>query len=886
MALDTGQTLGPYQIEAPAGAGGMGEVYKAKDTRLDRTVAIKVLPARTAGNADLRSRFEREAKAISSLNHPHICTLLDVGHENGVDYLVMEYIEGETLSDRLKKGPLETKEAVAIATQIADALDKAHGQGLIHRDLKPANVMLTADGAKLLDFGLAKLQIAEGVVEGISATQTTPLTGAGTIVGTMQYMSPEQLEGSEADARSDIFAFGALLYEAITARPAFEGKSQASLIAAILEREPAPLSSIVPLSPPALDRLVRKCLEKNPDKRWQSARDLADELRWISQSGSQAGVPAPVARKRRSRERIAWISAVLLFILFATTAAYHFVNLPKPPATVRTDILAPDGNTFAMEMGGHIALSPDGSKIAFVTRDTTSGTWGLWVRALNSLVAVPLPNTGDSYYPFWSPDSKYIAFFAKGKLRKILAAGGPVLTICDAPTGRGGTWNKDDIIVFCPKWTDALYKVAAAGGVAEPVTVLDTTYQDFCHRWPFFLPDNDHFLFFARTVEDGGGEKDGICIGSLSGDPVKRLLYAKSNAIYDKGNILYMRESVLMAQPFDPGSLELTGDAVPIAEDVAYSKRFSRGIISVSETGNLVYQSGEIQSGSQLLIYNRNGDVIDSLDSPQLQMDLQLSPDDSKLAVDIRDPNNNNGAIWIHELNRKIKSRLTFEDDMGPIWTPDGNAIIYRGDKDTASIMLQKNIDGISTPDTLAVFTGEAWPSDISPDGKLLVVSVLGDDGIWSTWIAPVDGSQKPYRYNSSAFTEGWLEVSPDGRWMAYMSTESGDDQLYVATFPEFKGKWQVSTDNGDRPHWRADGKELFYLDRDDNIMAAAVDGSGPSFRIGKISTLFKIKAARPGNIYDVWGDGQRFVVNASRSTGSESNITLVQSWGNELAGK
>jgi serine/threonine protein kinase len=563
MSLNAGDKIGPYEIIEQAGAGGMGEVYKAEDSRLERTVAIKVLPATFALNQDIKQRFEREAKAISSLNHPNICTLYDIGEQNGTDYLVMEYIEGETLAEKLSKGPLEIDELIKIAVQITDALDKAHKQGLVHRDLKPGNVMLAKEGAKLLDFGLAKLQPESSIAGTTAVTSTTPLTTEGTIVGTMQYMSPEQLEGKEADSRSDIFSFGILLYEMSTGVKAFKGSSQASLIASIMKEKPRSASEIQPLVPPMLEQVINQCLNKDPEQRWQTAGDLKRSLLWVSEGGSQIGLPAVLSKKRKSREKSAWAIVILLLGVSVALSYFLWQYMSETKHITKSHIIAPENTEFDTNGGGSFALSPDGQKLAFVAEDTTNNKTFLWVRPLNSLAALPLPGTEDAYFPFWSPDNRYVAFFQNGKLKKILATGGPTLSICDAQSGRSGDWNNDDIILFTPTFTGVIHKVSAAGGEAVPITTLDSTKGDVTHRYVRFLPDGNHFLFYARTGTGSVGEEDAICLGSLDGEGFERIIHAASTVDYVDGYILYQREASLMAHPFDADALELVGDAFP-----------------------------------------------------------------------------------------------------------------------------------------------------------------------------------------------------------------------------------------------------------------------------------------------------------------------------------
>ncbi|MDH3890532.1 MAG: serine/threonine-protein kinase [candidate division Zixibacteria bacterium] len=885
MTLVKSQKLGPYEIIEQAGAGGMGEVYKAIDTRLERTVAVKVLPSTFALNQDVKSRFEREAKSISSLNHPCICTLYDVGQENGIDYLVMEFIEGETLTERIMRGPLPMKELLEIAVQIADALDKAHRQGLVHRDLKPGNIMLTKTGAKLLDFGLAKLQIDGSGPEVKSITQTTPLTGVGTLLGTMQYMAPEQLEGEEADARSDIFAFGAVMYEMATGSRAFSGGSQASLIASILKEEPRSVSEVQPMLPPILEQTISQCMEKDPDQRWQTAGDLKRSLQWIADGKMGTRTSSLIPQNRSTRETITMIG-MIFFIIATSVAGYLYwqkTNEPKP--VVKAHLLAPEDNEYGDFAGGSFALSPDGEKLAYSASDTVTNKTQIWVRPLNSLAALPLPGTENAFLPFWSPDSKYIAFFKNAKLKKILAAGGPTLTICNAPNGRSGSWNSEDVILFTPSHIGPIHRVSAAGGESTPVTTLDSSFGDKTHRWVRFLPDGNHFLFYARTGSGSGGEKDAICIGSLDSDRVDRIIHASSTLDYANGHIIYQRESSLMAHPFDAASLELTSDAFPLVEDVSYLQNWSRSIFTVSNNGTLVYRSGKLNIGSQLMLFDRNGEVLDTIGDQLVQFSQRLSPDERFIAISVDDQANSNEDIWTFDIERGIKTRFTFDSTMDamPIWSPDGEQIVFRSDRSGKPGIFVKNVSGLGEIEKILEGDKEVWPYSWTPDGQSIIVMKDVTDKGTDIWAVPVDGEKEAFAAVSTNFDEWYPEISPDGRWLAYVSDETGKEEIYVTPFPGPGSKWQVSTNEGDRPIWRGDGKELYYLNNKEEIMVAEVDGSTASFRVGKVNKLFEINGSRPGTVYDVTKDGQRFLVNQNVQAVSKSKVVLVRNWDHSL---
>ncbi|HEV8609028.1 MAG TPA: protein kinase, partial [Thermoanaerobaculia bacterium] len=618
MTLPAGSRLGPYEILSAVGAGGMGEVYKARDTRLERTVAVKVLPARLSENAGFRQRFEREAKTISQLSHPHICTLHDVGNQDGVEYLVMEFLEGETLTERLARGPLPIEQVLRYGIEISDALEKAHRQGIVHRDLKPGNVMLTKSGLKLVDFGLAKLAgpAPGSVVSSLSVVPTQAemgLTAQGTILGTFQYMAPEQLEGEEADGRTDIFALGLLLYEMATGQKAFSGKTQASLIGAIMHSEPPSISSAKPMTPPVLDRVVRTCLARDPDDRFQTAHDVRLQLQWIAEGGSAIGLPAPVAAKRKSREKLAW-ALVPVAAIAAVAATVFVVRLrTQTPRTVVSMLHPPEKSAFAFDFGP-MALSPDGRRMAFVA--TSSGINMLWVRPLSGVSAQPLAGTEGASNPFWSPDSRFLGFFANRQLKKIEASGGPPQTLADASLGRGGSWNRDGVILFVPNSREVVHRVSASGGEASPVTKLDGGASELSHRWPVFLPDGRRFLYLAQSSV-GAGEKNGIYAASLDGGERKFLFNANTNVAYTPpGHLLFYRERTLLARPFDTKSLRFTEEAFPVAEDVQYFATFAQAVFAASDQGLLAYQTGVSGGQTQLTWLDRAGKPVGTVGAP------------------------------------------------------------------------------------------------------------------------------------------------------------------------------------------------------------------------------------------------------------------------------
>ncbi len=891
MMLATGAKLGPYEILSAIGAGGMGEVYKARDTRLDRIVAIKVLPAHLAGRAALRERFDREAKTIASLNHPHICTLYDTGHQDDIDFLVMEYLEGETLAQRLVKGALPIQQVLQYAIEIADALDKAHRKGVTHRDLKPGNVMLTKTGTKLLDFGLAKLK-QEAAPTNAQLTELPtakdPLTAQGTLLGTLQYMAPEQVEGKEVDARTDIFAFGAVVYEMATGKRAFEGKSQASLIAKILEIDPPPISSLQPMTPPALDRVVKKCLAKEPESRWQAASDVCDELKWIAESGSQTGLPAPVAATRKSPlgdARLAWILAAVFFLAVLALGYFAFSRpAPQQAHAVRFTLFPPEkwslAGTGAVTTGATapVIISPDGQQIAFVAVSEEGKTL-LWVRSLDTLTAQSFAGTEGASAPFWSPDSRTLGFFAGGKLKKIDVSGGPPITLCDAPDNRGGTWNRDGLIVFAPTNTSALQKVSASGGVPAPASVLGQ--GEFGHIRPSFLPDGRHFLYSTIAPRPGLGGP--IYLGSLDSAGRKALFNANSaNAIYTQGYLLFLRETTLIAQPFDARRLVLAGDAFPIAERIRTSTSTQPyGYFSVSENGALVYQTGAETANSQLLWFDRVGKQIGALGDPAAYRSVELSPDGKRTSVSILDDGGKGEDIWLYDVARGLRTRFTF----GPanyfaVWSPDGSRIVFSSRRKGAIDLYQKPSSGAGNEELLLEDNLDKYPDSWSPDGRFVLYESLGSSRSSELFVLPLTGDRKPFPLLQTQFGERDGQISPDGRWVAYRSNESGRNEIYVAPFPGPGGKWQISNAGGIQPRWRHDGSEIFYLTPDNRLMAASINGKGAGIEVGAVKPLFATRSVLVGSYqYDVSADGQRFLIDTSPEQATSAPITVVLNW-------
>jgi serine/threonine protein kinase/Tol biopolymer transport system component len=890
MALQVGTRLGPYEITAPIGAGGMGEVYKARDTRLERVVAIKILPETLASDSQFRDRLDREARAISQLDHPNICTLYDVGEQNGTAYLVMQFLEGETLEARLKKGALPLDQALSIAIQMASALEKAHRAGITHRDLKPGNIMLTKAGAKLLDFGLAKTSpgVATG---GLSMLPTTPpaaITAQGTILGTFQYMAPEQLEGQEADARTDIFAFGTVAYEMITGRKAFVGKSQASLITAIMSSQPATMASLQPLTPASLDHIVTQCLAKDPDDRWQSAGDLTRELQWLTNSGSHAGPPrAPTLVASASSSRVGWIAAAIFFLTtLAAVAAWYLGRSSADTHVYRSAILTP--TSLIGPVFGRVALSPDGRRLAYTAPDA-AGRIMLWIRPLDSTIAQPLASTEGASAPFWSADSHFVAFIANGKLKKIDASGGPALTLCDAAAPLPGTWNRDDVIVF-PSGTgrgsaggSPLFRVPAAGGVPVPATSVDTKAGETTHVSPFFLPDGRHFLFTAQ----GSAAASGVYVASLDSPDRKRLLNLNTSVRYAQGYVLFLQEGTLMARPFDAGRLAFTGDAVPVAEQINGPRAgAASGVFAVSQSGVLVYQeAGTSGAAARLTWVDRTGKVIANVGEPGAFGDVELSPDGQRAVVTIVDPSQGQSDLWTIDLSRGLPTRLTFDprNDVSPLWSPDGSRIVFGSDRRERGRydLYVKAANGTGAEQPLLATEASNLPQSWSSDSQFVAYGTRSA-AQFELWVLPLAGERKPMPVLQTPFANTNMRFSPDGRWIAYQSNESGRAEVYVTPFPGPGGKWQVSAAGGVYPRWRRDGKEIFFYNFADQIlMAATVNVQENGFQVGRVSSLFQAFPGGPRYFYDVSSDGQRFLLNTTppQNATAVEPLTLVVNW-------
>ncbi len=888
MTLAPGTKLGPYEILAPLGAGGMGEVYRARDTRLDRTVAIKVLPPEFSANPDRRQRFEREARTISSLNHPHICTLHDIGHQEGIDYLVLEYVEGETLAKKLEGGPLPTEAVLRCGMEIADALDKAHRQGVIHRDLKPGNIMLTKSGAKLLDFGLAKVLpqsagLPLATTSTAAPTASKPLTSEGTLIGTLQYMTPEQLEGKEADARSDIFALGCVLYEMATGKRAFDGKTTASVVAAILASEPKPITALYASLPPGLDRLVKQCLAKDPDDRWQSAHDVKLELAATGMAAPEAA-SSGVGFKVHRREQVAWMLALTGICLALLLGSLYFRAASRPASAIRADIPPPGKSVFIFEgdEAGEPVISPDGDALAFAAT-VPDGRQLLWVRELNLPTARSLRGTEGASFPFWSPDGRSLGFFADGKLKTIEIAGGSPATLCDAFGGRGGSWNRDGTILFSPLFQSPIYRIPSTGGTPLQVTKIDPA-KHTSHRWPVFLGDGKHFLYVAISHLIAHDPNDGVYFASSDGKENQLVMHSFANVVYASGYLLFLRDNELLAQPFDPASGILKGEAQRIADDVRYDNTIWRGSFDASQNGILAYGTGQ-NVQLQLEWFDRSGKQLGPAGEkrPNLQH-VRLSPMGDRIATQYAELLN---TILVRDLVRGTEMMLTFPpaDGLSPVWSPDGQWIAFgSGGERGQSDLYRRRTSGVADTEVLLATNKNKTPTDWSADGRFLLYTD-GANGTQQRIMAlPITGDRKPILIaepRTTSYDNNGV-LSPDDRWVAYTSNESGRAEVYIVPFLHGSGRWQVSTSGGGSARWRRDGQEIFYLRSDKVLMAVPVRLKPETIELESAKSLFRTPVALSEGPYDVTPDGQRFLIAAAEEQQS-APIALVVNWPAEL---
>jgi serine/threonine protein kinase len=899
MSLKEGTKLGRYEVRSLIGAGGMGEVYRANDPKIGRDVAIKVLPSDFASNTERLERFEREAQAAGGLNHPNILGIYDIDSQDGTYFVVSELLVGAELRDRLNEGPIPLRKTLDYAQQIVSGLAAAHERGISHRDLKPENIFITTeDRVKILDFGLAKIREGKTDVHGSEDATRKALTDPGVVMGTVGYMSPEQVRGGVSDHRSDIFSFGVILYEMLTGRRAFGGESVVETMHSILKDDVPDLDESGSRIPPALDKLMRRCLEKRPEHRFHSAHDLGFALDALASptTSSSSGlttvaqsISEDVAGKRSPWvARAAWIAAAVFLVSTVMLGGLYLLRETPRKQTMRFGIAPPEKAFF----NESFALSPDGQMIAFVTRGT-AGETSLWIRPFTSIDARQLPGTEGAAFPFWSPDSRTVGFFAGAKLKKIEAAGGPAQTLADASSDpRGGTWAPDGTIIFSPHTTSPLLRVAASGGAVSEVTKLDTEAGQTSHRWPSILPDGKHILYFGR----GGSPQTQGIYGTSIDSPQPKLIIASAvigafASVESDGYLLFVREGTLMAQRFDTGKLELLGDPTPMVENIlsfpgevgptAYAA------VSVA-AGNLVYRTGDQQT-TRLTWYDRSGRALETITEPGGYHELSLSKDDSKVLF-----GRNEGAgpqdIYLQDLSRGNATRLTFdpESDNTAVLSPDETQVVFYSNRLGKNGFYRKSASGAGTDELLLTDDNGAYPDSWSSDGKYLLYERNGGTRTKvDLWVLPMTGEAKPTSYLETPFEEAHAQFSPDSRWIAYTSNESGRPEVYIQSFPIGGGKWQISTTGGDQPQWRVDGKELFYIAPDRSLMAVAISDA-TTMQVGRPVVLFQTVMPVSGitddrNNYVPSKDGQRFLVNTLADTGNLQPLILVLNWAGEL---
>jgi len=899
-----GKTISHYEILEKLGEGGMGVVYRAHDTKLDRTVALKFLPQNVSPSDEDKTRFIQEAKAAATLNHQNICTIHDIQeHENQL-FIVMEYIDGQTLRDRTelqKDAPISLKQAIDIGIQISEGLAAAHESGIIHRDIKPENIMLKKDGrVVVMDFGLAKLRVS-----GVSR-----LTKEGSTVGTMGYMAPEQVQGLDVDHRADIFSLGVILYELFAGESPFKGAHETAMAYEIVNVDPSPLTNLKPDIDPELDRIVLECIDKDKDERYQSAREVAKDLKRFKResgrqkvsristahsvhrpqsgemqavAGEQTEYKEPSARPASNyRKNIPVLSLVGLLVL--VSAIFLFLQMTsKNPEVLRSSFYVPPLESWQYSTfgGGHIAVSPDGRTTAFVA-EGSDGVRHLWIRPLEDLSSRMLSGADGAMFPFWSPDSRFIGFFADGKLKKIDITGGRPLIICDAANGRGGSWNQYGDIIFAAQAASALFRVPDAGGIPEQLTSIDDQSAGVGHRWPVFLPDGKHFLYLWGNID----ERD-LYVASLDLKVNKRLLQNSSNVIYSDGRIFYIRESMLMGQPFNTKKLEFTGPPNLVAENIFYNSGFAKGAFSFSQNGVLVYQSGQSVEGAALNWYDENGNMLKTLATGRY-IDTHISPDGKQLAVEFTAPETQNRDIWIYDLEREFKSRFTFSPgiDRMPRWSPDGKQIAFSSNRNGTFDIFIKESSGASEEQLIFEHESDLYISDWSRDGKYILINALEQGAnLWSIWVLPIDESLEPYQFLATEFSDGTARFSPDNRWVVYVSDISGRQEIYMRPFPGPGAVRQISTSGGDEPVWSPDGSEIYFVDPANNLKAARIRTIDDRVEVVSVRDLFSTNKVNlfSNALYDITPDGQRFIIVSTGGQAESLPLTFVVNWDGEV---
>ncbi len=886
MSIEAGRQLLHYRLIEQIGEGGMGVVWKARDTTLDREVAIKTLPPAVAGDADRLARFAREARLLATLNHPNIAGVYGLHEVDGLHFIAMEMVPGEDLAARLARGPLAVDEAVDIARQIAEALEAAHEQGVIHRDLKPANVKLTPEGqVKVLDLGLAKALVGEASGDSasvsLSPTMTTEGTVAGTLLGTAAYMSPEQAKARTVDRRADVWAFGCVFFEMLTGKKAFAGDGVSETLASVL-RDDVDWDALPAATPAAAVRVLRRCLDRNVKMRLRDIGEarvaLSPESLEAATDGDSVYGPAAAAAGSRNRERFILAIALAAIVVAAVAGwfAAHRGEMTVRPE-VRAAIRPPAGQVFEgyASYTGNLTLSPDGTRMTF-SSSAEGGRPVLHVRSLGSESSQPLAGTDGATFPFWSPDGRHLAFFVEGKLKRIDLDGGAPMTICAAAAGRGGTWNASGDILFAPETQTPILRVSAGGGEPAPVTTLDSQRKgETTHRFPSFLPDGNHFLFIrmghAAALD---GQVNSLWVGSLDGAEPVELMQTASNAAYAMGHLFYLRDQFLMARPFDPDALKFTSEPFVVGEGIVFQPTYWRGSFAVAEGGVIAFQGG-VGLHRLLVWYDREGNQLGEIGDAGQYGPIRLSRDDRQLAATINDPGSGRGDIWIFDIARNVSSRLTFDDahDTNPVWSPDGDRIAFQSDREnsTGDVYVVR-ADGRGEPELLFASEGPTSPTDWTPDGRFLSVDLSG--GKNDLWIVPVDGGD-PFELIATPFDEGYARFSPDGKWITYISNESGRFELYLTRFPSGEGKWQLSTDGGDWAiGWKEDGSEIFFLDLEGALCGVRVE-LGDTVVADRPTQLF---ATRSDTTWASTHDGRRFILGTPDNPNEES-ITLVVNW-------
>jgi serine/threonine protein kinase/Tol biopolymer transport system component len=934
MSIEPGQSLAQYRVVDALGEGGMGEVWRAEDSKLGRAVALKVLPDEFARDPDRMARFEREAKVLASLNHPNIATLYGLettlvipseaagriegspeagessssqrapGNSGGpstsaspgdasaqddriaVTFLAMELVEGEDLSERIKRGAVPVDEAVAISLQIAEALEAAHEQGVVHRDLKPANIKVRPDGTvKVLDFGLAKAWDADSADSGLSLspTMTAHATAAGLILGTAAYMSPEQARGMSVDRRADIWSFGVVLWEMLTGRKLFEGHTMSDVLASVLKEAPD-LQALPADTPPHVHRLIGRCLDKDANRR---LRDIGEARVALEGPGEEiTAIDGAVEQHSTGQRRwFPWVSAGLATVAALVLAVLLIGREAPEEGVIRFETPPPEGGRFhlAPDNPGPVAVSPDGRMITYSGR-TTDGVIQLWVRPLDEAAARPLAGTENAQYPFWSPDSRRIGFFARGKLRVVEAVGGPPLALCDATDGKGGSWSRDGVIIFAPNYNSPLHSVVEAGGESTPITEFDVERKDNSHRHPRFLPDGQHFLYVARSASGAADEGQSIVISSLDGSQDRVLMRAPTAVEYASGHILFIRDRTLLARPFDADKLEFSGDAFPIAEAVTLlAPGTVVGVFSASQSGVLAYQVGRGQDDSFRLVWrDREGNELGTVGEPGSYDEVHIIPGGELAAVALEETASGNGDIWVIDLRRNLFTKFSFDPgyESGVTPSPDGKTLFFTADNSGEYSLVKKEIGGSGEGEVILESTLELYPTSVSPNSEFLSFFKGGDETNYDIWILPLSGDAEAYPFIETEFVEVYGMFSPDGRWLAYMSNESGSPEIYVTAFPEPGRKWQISINGGQSPRWNENGSEILYHASDGMITAVRVDAREGGLLIGEATPLFNTRLQPYGNYF--WAlspDGERVLAMETGSEHDAPNLSVVVNW-------